>query len=140
MAGGPIMEGLSLFIGAVGQSAGLKQEAAQASKAADIGRLQATQLDTAYRDDLSKTIANIKAIRAATGADPNSPTTQAYIADQTKISDRNRDIKTSGLRIQTNQSDADATFFKASAKWALLGGVVGGLNKAAQVAGQAAGG
>lgn len=55
---GGIMSGLSGLTGAVGASQAQKYQAAQAKQQAEVGRMQADQIDTAYRDELSSTISS----------------------------------------------------------------------------------
>jgi len=118
-----IMSGVSGIIGAMGQSAGQKWEAAKAKRAAEVGKVQADQIDAQYRDELNSTIANIRAIRSSSGASINSPTGLAIEADQQKISDRDRKIDVGSRRMQATQDEADAKFRKSAAKASLFGGI-----------------
>jgi len=118
-----IMSGVSGIIGAMGQSAAQKWEGEKAKRAAEIGRLQADQIDSQYRDELNSTIANIRSIRATSGASVNSPTGRAIEANQEKISNRDRKIDVGSRRMQANQDDEDAKFRKSAAKTALFGGI-----------------
>lgn len=117
-----IMSGVSGIIGAMGQSAGQKWEAEKAKRAAEVGRVQADQIDASYRDELNSTISNIRAIRSASGASVNSPTGRAIEADQEKISNRDRKIDVGSRRMQATQDESDAKFRKSAAKTALFGG------------------
>nr|DAH75486.1 MAG TPA: hypothetical protein [Caudoviricetes sp.] len=101
---------------------GQSQSAQQAKTAATVGRIQADQIDSSYRDELTSTINNIRAIRATTGVAADSPTTQAIEAYNTKTSDRNRSRDVASRQIQANQSEQDAKFFKTSAGVSLFGG------------------
>lgn len=120
---GPIMSGLSGIVGAYGVSQGQKHQAAQAKQQAEVGRMQADQIDTAYRDELSSTISNIQNIRASTGAAAFSPTGMALEEGQKKISDRNRTRDVASRNMQATQLDKDAKFLKSSATASLFGGV-----------------
>lgn len=124
---GGILSGISSIVGAVGASQAKKHQAAQAETDAKIGRIQADQIDAAYRDELNSTIANIQAIRASTGVGVDSPTTQAVEARNQKESDRNRRRDVASKRMQANQDENDARYLRSSAKFSLLGGVVGAL-------------
>lgn len=119
---GGIMSGLSGLTGAVGASQAQKYQAAQAKQQAEVGRMQADQIDTAYRDELSSTISNIQNIRASTGASAFSPTGMALEQGQEKISERNRSRDVAGRRMQATQLDNDARFLRKSANMALFGG------------------
>lgn len=118
-----IMTGVSGIIGAQGAAAGQKWEAQKAQRAAEVGRVRANQIDATYRDELNSTIANIRAIRASSGASVGSPTGMAIEADQQRISDRDRKIEVGNQRMQANQDEADAKFRKSAAKNALFGGI-----------------
>src|SRR5690606_15689278 len=95
----------------------------KAKRAAEIGKVQADQIDSQYRDELNSTIANIRAIRSSSGASVNSPTGRAIEANQEKISNRDRRIDVGSKRMQVTQDEADAKFRKSAAKTALFGGV-----------------
>ncbi|WP_333717824.1 hypothetical protein [Agrobacterium tumefaciens] len=114
---------------AAGQSKGLKYEAAKAERAAQIGRIQADQIDANYRDELNATLANIKALRGGAGVDPDSPTGQAIEAGQVRASTRDRIIDVGSKRMQATQDEADAKFRKRSAKVALFGGAASAFGK-----------
>jgi hypothetical protein len=120
----PILTGLSGIVGAVGQYQAGNHAAAQSKRAAQVGRIQADQIDASYRDELNSTLANIKSIRASAGVDPNSPTGQAVEAGQVRTSNRDRMIDVGSKRMQANQDEADAKFRKSAAKVSLLGGTM----------------
>lgn len=119
----PVMTGISGIVGAVGAYQGQKHQAAQAKQQAEVGRMQADQIDTAYRDELSSTLSNIQNIRASTGAAAYSPTGMALEEGQKKISDRNRTRDVASKNMQATQLDKDAKFLKSSATASLFGGV-----------------
>lgn len=121
---GAIFSGISMIVGAMGQSAAMAHEAQKAARAAEIGRVRADQVDAAYREDFNTTLANITAIRAATNADPASPTSLAYIEGERKASETVRRIKVGGERLQANQDEADASYYKSASRTALLGGAL----------------
>ena len=112
-------------LNAVGEYSAGTYKAHQAEENAKIGRIKATQIDTSYREELSSTIANIRSIRASTGAGAYSPTTIAIEQSQRKISDRNRTRDVANQRIQANQDSADAKFLKKSSLFGLGSGLVG---------------
>lgn len=116
-------------VSAVGQYSAGQYQADQAEKRAEIGRIRATQIDTAHREDLQGTIANIRSIRAATGVGANSPTTLALEGENTKIADRNRTRDVANQKMQANQDQADAKFYRRSAGLSLgVGLMKAGLN------------
>lgn len=126
MAGGigAVFSGLSMVVGAIGQSQGQQYEAQKAARAAEIGHIQADQTDAAYREDFNTTLGNIRSIRASTGGDPGSPTSLAYIDAERNASDRVRRIKVGGLNMQATQYENDARYFRSAAKTSLFGGAL----------------
>jgi len=128
-------QGLSLIMGGMASAQGDAYQAAQSKEDAQIAKIQGLQTSTAYADNLNTTISNIKAIRAATGADPNSPSTAAYIQTQTDNSDRDRDIAVTGKEMEADQYSSDAMFYNSAASSALLGGAVKSLPYFAQAYG-----
>jgi hypothetical protein len=134
-AAGPILGLAGSLVSAVGQSQADKYAAAQSERAAQVGRIQADQIDANYRDELNSTISNIRAIRASAGVGANSPTGMAIEAKQQKTSDRDRKIDVGSRRMQATQDEQDAAFRRSSAKYALIGGAIGGLSKFASSGG-----
>lgn len=128
-AAAPILGLAGSLIGAFGQKQGADYEAAKSKRAAEIGRVQADQIDSSYRQELNSTISNIRAIRASAGVGADSPTGMAIEAKQQQTSDRDRKIDVGSKRMQATQDEADAKFRKSSAKWALAGGIASGIAK-----------
>lgn len=124
MAIAGILSGISTLVGAVGAFAGQRHQADQAETQAKVGRIQADQIDAAYRDELRSTINNIQAIRASSGAGADSPTALAIQQNERTISDRNRIRDVANRRIQANQDEADADYLRSSAAISLFGGTV----------------
>ncbi|MBB4066752.1 hypothetical protein [Gellertiella hungarica] len=116
-------------VGAVGEYQAGQYAADQSKRAAEIGRVQADQIDANYRDELNSTISNIRSIRAAAGVAGNTPTAMAFEDKQRQVSDRERQIDVGSRRMQANQDDADARFRRSASKFALFGGVASGLSK-----------
>ncbi|MDQ0132665.1 hypothetical protein J2T08_000566 [Neorhizobium galegae] len=125
----PVVGLAGSLIGAFGEKQGQDYEAAKSKRAAEVGRVQADQIDSSYREELNSTISNIRAIRASAGVGANSPTGMAIEAKQEKTSDRDRRIDVGSKRMQATQDDADAKFRKSAAKTALFGGIATGLAK-----------
>lgn len=117
------------LVGAYGQYQAGKYAAAQSEKQAEVGRVQADQIDSSYREELNSTIANIRTIRASAGVGAGSPTGMAVEAKQAATSDRDRMIDVGSRRMQANSDEQDAKFRRSSAGFALLGGVATGLSK-----------
>lgn len=125
----PVLGLAGSLVGAAGQYQASNYAAQQSKRAAQVGRIQADQVDAGYRDELNSTISNIRAIRASSGAGAFSPTGMAIEDKQAETSNRDRVIEVGSKRMQANQDEADAKFRKSSAKWALLGGAATGLSK-----------
>lgn len=117
------------LMSAYGQYQGQQYAAAQSERAAEVGRIQANQTDSAYRQELTSTIANIRALRAGAGVGARSPTGMAIEAAQARKSDRDRRIDVGNKRMQATQDQNDARFRRSSAGWALLGGAAGAVGQ-----------
>jgi hypothetical protein len=139
MAFAPVLGALSLaasvggtVMQAQGQSAGAKAQQIKAQKQAQIARVQADQADTAYRDELSTTLANIDTIRASANVASNSPTAFALRDQANEDSTLQRQRKVAGIRMQANQLDQDAAFYGSAARNYMSAGLV---NAGGQLAG-----
>lgn len=104
------------------EALGLQHQAEEADRMAKIGRIQADQISADYRNDLSTTISNIRAIRASTNAAVDSPSSRAVIANEEKVSERTMRIRAGAALTQAGQSESDALFYRTSAKASLLRG------------------
>jgi len=121
-AGGSIIKGY-------GEKAGQDHMAAQADRAAALGRIKADQTDAALRDELSTTLGNIDVIRAAGNTDPLSPTGMAIKAKEQQVSDRNRITAVGNIRAQADEQQSEAAYRRTAGKYALLGGYIGAGSK-----------
>lgn len=115
-----VAAGLAGAIRGYGEYQGKSYEASKAKRAGEIARVQADQIDAQYREELSSTISNIRAIRASAGVGANSPSERAYIAEQERVSSRERRIVAGGKRMQANQYDSDSRFLRRSARFSLF--------------------
>lgn len=114
--------GLSVASGAMqgkATAAGYAQKESQAQRTAFAARTAADQTDSQLRDELSITLGNIDAIRAAAGVGADSPTGQAIRERETTVSDRQRRIKVGNLISQADASDSDALFYRSAQSSAL---------------------
>jgi len=120
--------GLSAF-GQVQQAKGTQAadeaRAAQLTRAAERGRLAATQTSAQMTEDLNTTLGNIAAVRAASGADPTSPTTAAILDRQEYVGNRARDISVENLMAQAEENDASANYMRQAGAYALSQGKLG---------------
>lgn len=110
---------------AAGESRALAFRAAEAKKAEYAGRTAAAETDATLRAELSDVLANIRAIRASAGVRPDSPTTQAILEEETRVSERERRIRVGNINRQAD-SDADsARYLRRSSRDAFLYGTFG---------------
>lgn len=130
IAGGASMGSLALnFMGAQAKGEGEKAaddyKAARAEQAAEYARTAATQTDAQGLENLTVTLQNIDAVRAAAGADPTSPTTAA-IKDRTEVlADRSRGIQVNNILAQAKTSTDDAAYLRQAGEFALGMGNLG---------------
>lgn len=96
-------------------------------RAAELGRLRASQTDAQLREELNTTLANIDAVRAAGNIDPTSPTTAALKDRESFVSDRARNIKVASLRAQADEDEATSRYRREVGRSAVVGGWLGGL-------------
>ncbi|BEV44423.1 hypothetical protein [Afipia carboxidovorans] len=123
-----------------GQAAGYQFQEAQAQRKAAAARVAADQTDAALREELTTTLGNIGAIRAAAGIDPSSPTTDAIMQRETLISDRNRMIKVGNLNSQAEANDDAAGYYRYAAESAMNTGYMSAFASVIKGIGGAAGG
>jgi hypothetical protein len=120
--------GLSAY-GKVEQGEGVKaadeMQAAQAERAAEVGRTQADLTDTVYRERLNTTLGNIETIRAAGNVDPSSPTTAAVEDWNRMISDRERMAASGTQREQAATDDASARYLRSAGDFAVRQSYIG---------------
>jgi hypothetical protein len=108
-----------------GNKAANEMRAAQAERAAQIGRINADSTDATLTERLKTTLGNIDAIRAAGNVDPASPTTAAIDDLNTKLSNRQRLAAVGTIREQASTDDASANYLRSAGSFALNQGYVG---------------
>lgn len=99
-------------------------QADQAEEAATFGRLQANLTDVTMREQLTKTISNIDAIRSAGNVDASSPTTAAIEDFNREISDRQRTAAVVTARSQADMDEASAAYLRQAGQFAISMGNV----------------
>lgn len=107
-----------------GEQASQEFLAARDERSAEIGRIKANQTDTQLRDELRTTLSGIDATRAAAGIDMTSPTTFALKAEEERISDRARTIKTGSILAQAEEDEMTAAYRRRVGRSALAGGAL----------------
>jgi hypothetical protein len=113
------------FTGGSKAAQGDQFEAQNAINAAQIGKTKAAETDTDMRRRLTSQLANINAIRAGAGLDPNSPTGAAISANVQGVGDLSRTQAVENIQQQVQSDQQAAQFFTSSASSALLGGEFG---------------
>lgn len=126
--------GLSMIFDGISGAASSRYQAQEADRASQIALIQADQIDAQRRGELGDVISNIRAIRAATGVNPDSPSTRAVVAREERQSSMQRRIEVGNARLTAEQRARDALFYRRSARWSLLGGAIGGLTQFAKAA------
>lgn len=111
-AGGSIAKGF-------GVSSADDAAAARAERAAEMGRLQAENTDTAMREQLNTTLGNIQVIRAAAKIDPSSPTSAVLMDRQRMLSDRQRSSALLNIQSQVSEDEASANYLQQAGDFAL---------------------
>jgi hypothetical protein len=111
-----------------GQQAAANYEAGRKDLAAKFARAQAAQVDAHLSEELNTTIANINAVRAAQGGSPLSPTTQALIDNESKMSDRERKLRVNNLKAEASEAEGAANYLRYSGKVAMGAARIGALS------------
>lgn len=113
---------------AQGQAEAYVQQAELAQQRAYLGKIKARQTDTAYREELTTTLSNIDAIRAAANTDPWSPTAMAIKNNETRISGRARRTAVLNIMSQVDADETAADIYASNARYALMGGTLGAMS------------
>jgi hypothetical protein len=106
-------------------SQGDQLEAQNATNAAQIGQTKAAETDADMTRKLTGQLANISAIRAGAGLNPNSPTGAAITANVQGVGDQSRTQADENIQNQVTMDQQAAQFYTSSASSALLGGELG---------------
>lgn len=109
------------------EAQGLGFKSGEAAVAARHGKIAADETDAALRRELDTVIGNIRAIRASAGVDPNSPTTRAILAEETKVSDRERRIRVGNIMAQVGSDERAAGQLKKLSGQTWLYGTLGSI-------------
>jgi arginine utilization protein RocB len=106
-------------------------QAQKARTAAEYAKTAADQTDAQMRENLNTQLENIDAVRAASGADPTSPTSEAVKGRTAMIGDRARSIQVGSIMAQAQQDEADANYLEQAGQSAYDMDVLGGFTGAA---------
>jgi hypothetical protein len=110
---------------AKGTSAADQYRAAQLDRAAQYGELQATQSAGQLTRNLTITLGNLDAVRAAARTDPTSPTGAAVRDYTEQVGTEQKNIKVDSILAQSQQDEADAAYLRSASGTALLSGDIG---------------
>jgi hypothetical protein len=100
-------------------------QAKKLESAATYGDLKAVQTGGQMTRQLNQTLGNIDAVRAAAGADPNSPTGAAVRDNQEDIGTDQKRITVDSIMAQSTQERNDAAYYRSAASNALFAGGIG---------------
>lgn len=133
------LSAMGQYTAAKGTQAADEARAAQLDRAAERGRLAATQTSAQMTEDLNTTLGNIAVVRAAANIDPTSPTTAAIMGQQEYRGIRARDIAVENLVSQAEENEASANYMRQAGAFALSQGKLGAFATLLKGFGQAAG-
>jgi hypothetical protein len=135
VSSGDAASGLSLAsmgfqaMGTIDQAEGTKAaddyKSEQLQQAATYGELKATQTNAQLTQNLSMTLGNIDAVRAAGHTDPSSPTGAAVRNTVENIADTKKNIQVDSISAQAQEDEANAAYLRSAGSEALLSGEIG---------------
>lgn len=115
----------SSIIGGIGTSQADQYQAARLERAAEYGKVAATEVSAQGLEKLNVTLGNIDAVRAVGNVDPSSPTTEAIRSRTTYLAERDTNIKVGNILGQVAQNEADAAYMRSASAFALTNGIIG---------------
>jgi hypothetical protein len=92
---------------------------------AQFGELKATQTNAQMTRNLAITLGHMDAVRAASHADPTSPTGAAVRGTMEEIGTEKKDITVENILQQTRMDEANAAYLRSASSNALLSGDIG---------------
>jgi hypothetical protein len=109
-------------VAASGTASADQFKAQQLDEAATYGELKAQQTNAQMTRNLTMTLGNIDAVRAAQRADPTSPTSVAVRDYVESTGTEQKDITVANIEEQARTDEAGAAYMRQAAGTALLGG------------------
>jgi hypothetical protein len=100
-------------------------KAATLDRAAQYGELKATQTNAQMTRNLTITLGNIDAVRAAARTDPTSPTGAAVRDYTEQVGTEQKNIKVDSIMAQAQEDESNAAYLRKASSDALLGGDLG---------------
>lgn len=118
------LSALSSGAGALGQSGADQYQAKEAERAAEFGSLKATQTNAQLSRNMSMTLANMDAVRAAahTGDSPTGAAVRGQVEDTLT---EQKGIQVANIGQQALDDEAKASYLKNASQQALLTGGIG---------------
>jgi hypothetical protein len=107
---------------AQGVAAGDIYKAEVLEQQAQYGELKATQTNAQLTRNLSITLGNIDAVRAAAHGDPNDPTNAAVRDYVEQTGTEQKGIKVASIEQQAREDESNAAYLRAASSQALLSG------------------
>jgi hypothetical protein len=124
-AGSTALGATSSILGGEGKASADTYQAEQLDRAAQYGDLKATQTNAQLTRNLSISLGNLDAVRAAAKTDPTSPT-GAAVRNQIETTDtEKKNIQVDSIMAQSQEDEANAAYMRNSASNALLAGDIG---------------
>jgi hypothetical protein len=115
----------SSILGGEATSSADQYKAEQLDRAAQYGDLKATQTNAQMTRNLSITLGNIDAVRAAARTDPTSPTGAAVRDYAESTGTEQKNIQVDSIMAQAQEDEANAAYLRNASSTALLSGDIG---------------
>jgi hypothetical protein len=112
-------------VAAAGTATADNFKAQQLEQAATYGELKATQTNAQMTRNLTMTLGNIDAVRAANRTDPNSPSGNAVHDFVEEVGTEQKDITVDNIMQQARTDESNAAYLRKASSDALLGGDLG---------------
>ena len=112
-------------IAAEGTATADQYKAEQLDQAAQYGELKASQTNAQMTRNLTMTLGNIDAVRAAAHTDPTSPTGNAVRDFVETTGTQQKNITVDSITAQAKMDEANAAYLRQASSSALLGGDIG---------------
>lgn len=132
---GPAASGLSLassglqafgsIESAEGTAAADDYKSEQLQQQAQYGELKAIQTNAQLTQNLSMSLGNIDAVRAAGHDDPTSPTGAAVRGQIQDIGTEKKNIQVDSINAQVQEDEENAAYLRAAGSQALMAGQIG---------------
>jgi len=103
--------------------------AEQLDRAAQFGELKASQTNAQLTRNLSISLGNLDAVRAAARGDPSSPTAAAVRDWVEQTGTEKKNITVDSITAQAQEDEANAAYLRQASSQALLGGELGAAGK-----------